>query len=525
MTTDRNEPMSAVDRAWLEMDTPRNPMVVSAVLEFSAPVDAQQLATTMADRIGRYPRFRRVVDVKHKPARWVDAEDFAALDHVRVVRLPGADARIRAAIEAEINKPLDRALPLWRLYVYLHRRGGATVLFRAHHALADGIALVQMLLHCTDAEQAAPVAASEHPAHTHHGPLGGLIDRLESVNTIAEKVRDFVIDDLRHPGWIPGHLREAREMLGTLGHVLTLPDDNPQQLHAPLSGRRAAAWSGGIALAPIRAAAAAANCTVNDIFLAAVAGAFARQLAATGTVDQAQNLRVSVPVNLRPSESGTLGNCFGLVLLDLPVGIIDPHERLRQVAARMRALKASPTARTVLLALAAAGHLPVVLEKKLVERVAGKSVAVVSNLRGPRQPMRVGGARIRSLVFWPPQAGGIGIGISLFSYGGKVSVGVSADVKLITQPEQWIAHFHSALAELLPANVSRSARQRRQPRQRMTQTGDADDVPERQQRRGKRRNPQAQRTARPNGHAAKHDVQDQPEHLGRQPAVHERVLM
>lgn len=456
MHNDHAEPMSSVDRAWLEMDSPDNPMVVNAVLEFDGPVDASKLCAEIVARMLRYPRFRQRIDHDRVPPNWVDYPGFTPAYHAHVVPLSRRrpNNAIRAAVEAQINQPLDHTLPLWRLFVFARHDHGATVLIRVHHAMADGIALVQMLMHCTDGElQAHPPteAESRMPGHR-RGPFGALIGRLQAFNQVADKVVDFARADLRHPEWIPAHLREAGSMLSTVAHVLALPDDNPPSLHGPLCGRRSVAWASGIPLAPIRSLASVAGAKVNDVFLAAVAGAFARFLAERGESLRAhQNLRVSVPVNLRPAESGALGNCFGLVLVDLPVGIRDWRKRLSVVTQRMDELKRSPTARTVLFALAAAGHLPVALETQLVGRVAGKSVAVVSNLRGPAKPMRLAGARIRDLIFWPPQAGRIGIGLSLFSYDRRVTIGISADHALIEHPDRMIAAFKEELAAMLAA--------------------------------------------------------------------------
>lgn len=458
-------PMTPVDRAWLEMDSPRNPMVVNAIIEFDGPVDAEALRSAMLERMLRYPRFRQRVENHRTSPRWVDDSGFNPDYHVHVIPLQRSrpDADIRAAIEAQVNKPLDRALPLWRLFVYARHDHGATVLFRAHHAMADGVALVQMLMQCTDEELAAhPHRSLAHGVHApRRGPFGGLIDRLESLNVAATRVADFLRDDLQHPQWIPGQLREVRRMLATVGHVLRLPEDNPPALRKPLSGHRSVAWTTGIPFEPMHELAQAEGVSVNDVFLAAVAGAFTRYLVEHGaSVKPADPLRVSVPVNLRPRGFGTLGNCFGLVLVDLPLGHADWRERLALVTQRMDELKRTHAARTLLIALAAAGRLPVVLEKGLVNRVAAKSVAVVSNLRGPEAPMTFAGSRMRELIFWPPQAGGIGIGVSLFSYDGRLSIGVTADRALIAYPERLIEAFEDEVKAMLAPGKAAAATRR-----------------------------------------------------------------
>jgi len=137
------------------------------------------------------------------------------------------------------------------------------------------------------------------------------------------------------------------------------------------------------------------------------------------------------------------------VLLDLPVGETDPWQRLNVVTQRMAVLKESGEARAIMLGLAAAGRLPVPLERKLVNLIGAKSVAVVSSLPGPKRHVRIAGARMRQLVFWPPQSGGIGLGLSFFSYAGQLSFGVSADLHLLPNPRGLLDAFTMELEHLL----------------------------------------------------------------------------
>ncbi|MBL6750237.1 MAG: DUF1298 domain-containing protein [Nevskia sp.] len=449
----RDEVMSPVDRAWLEMDEPRNPMVASAIFQLDGKAGIAAVKKAIAERLLRHARFRQRADDAHHPPLWVEdaAPDLAYHVHVRRVAGGNAGAQLRAAIAAELAHELDRYRPLWRVVLFPRRGGPLTVLFRAHHAMADGIALMHILLECTDGavrKAAGQPALPEHRAHG--GPLGGLIDQLEGANRMLETLRRAALDDLRHPQHLARQLAEGRHLLSAVRRLLTLPEDNPAVLRQPLGGHRGVAWLDELPFARFHRAAHARGVKVNDLFMSIVAGAVGRYLRATlPLVPQDQNLRISIPVNLRNGGDAGPGNCFGLVLLDLPVGMADPQERLKVVAARMDALKHGGEARAVLLSLAAAGHLPVVLEKKLVNQVAGKAAAVVSNLQGPPRVVKIAGAAVRNLVFWPPQSGGIGLGISLFSYAGKLSIGVSADTALVASPALLMIEFRKTIEEEL----------------------------------------------------------------------------
>jgi diacylglycerol O-acyltransferase / wax synthase len=445
------EPMGSVDRAWLEMDTPDNPMVVTSILEFEDVADAAVLARALIDKTLRERRFRQRVAVTDEGTCWIEDDDLRLGYHIQTQELRDTegDRALRNAIAAELAHPLDRALPLWRIALFLRGAGRVTALFRAHHAIADGVAMMHLMLALDDgapARAATPLPRVER----HHGPLGGLIDRIESVNVTLENLTGLVIDDLRHPRKLRSQLADARRTLAAVGRVVALRDDNPRRLRGKLRGRRAVAWTSNLSLATVRQLAHAQGVTLNDVFLTALAGAFGRYLRAhDAALPEQQNLRVAVPVNLRAAGDDSLGNSFGLVLVDLPVGLEGCHARLDVIADRMASLKRSSEARAVLVALAAVGRLPVTLEKRLVGLISGKSAAVVSNLPGPREALTVGGARLANVVFWPPQSGGIGIGVSLLSYAGHVTVGISSDVGLIEKPQEIVDAFCAELEAML----------------------------------------------------------------------------
>ena len=460
------EPMSSVDRAWLEMDTPHNPMVVSAILEFEDVSDPEALARSLVQRTLLEARFRQRVVVTDDGYSWVedDAPHLGYHVHTRRLEAPASDTQLRAAIAAEFSQALDREQPLWRIALFLRGKGRVAMLFRAHHAIADGVAMMHLLLQLADGAPARHAALRSAP-HPHHGPLGGMIDRLESVNNALEDLTGLVIDDLRHPRKLARQVAELRRTLAAVGRVVLLPDDNPPRFRVQPRGQRAVAWTSKLSLHTVRKLAHAQGVTLNDIFLTALAGAFGHTLRSIeGSVPEQQNLRVAVPVNLRAGNDDSLGNSFGLVLVDLPVGLEGWHARLDVISDRMASLKQSSEARAVLIALAAVGHLPVAAEKQLVGLLSGKAAAVVSNLPGPRAALGVGGARLANVVFWPPQAAAIGIGVSLLSYAGHVTVGVSSDTALIANPQQVVDAFCAELEAMLghsPALRPAAARRRR----------------------------------------------------------------
>lgn len=446
------EPMTPVDRAWLEMGGPRNPMVVASIMEFEDVADPEVLARAFVDRLLLERRFRQRVIETAAGHAWIEDEAIHFGYHVQFRRLGALapDARLQAAVAAELGHPLDRALPLWRICLFLRRSGQVTMLFRAHHAIADGVAMLRGLLQMADGAGRNGALPPARVAAAPHGPLGGVIHRLESMNTLLENLTEFVVDELQHPAKLTRQLEDARRAFFAVSRVFLLPDDNPPRFRVAPRGQRAVAWTSNLSFPAIRGFAHAQGVTINDVFLTALAGAFGRYLRRLdGQVPEQQNLRVSVPVNLRAPDDGTPGNSFGLVLVDLPVGLEGMHARLDVVAERMAALKKSPEARAVFASLAVAGRLPTAAERQLVKFIGGKAAAVVSNLPGPRAALQLGGAHLANMVFWPPQTGDIGIGVSCLSYAGHVTVGISADTAQIPEPRQLIDDFRAELKAML----------------------------------------------------------------------------
>ena len=140
-----------------------------------------------------------------------------------------------------------------------------------------------------------------------------------------------------------------------------------------------------------------------------------------------------------------LGNCFGLVFLPLPVGIGEPRARLHELQRRMRALKHSVEPVVVLNVLALLGRLPKAVQDLVIRIFGTKGTAVLTSVPGPARPLYVAGQPIAGLVFWVPQSGRLGLGISIMTYAGQVRVGVASDANLIPDPEAIIAGFEEEL--------------------------------------------------------------------------------
>ena len=203
-------------------------------------------------------------------------------------------------------------------------------------------------------------------------------------------------------------------------------------------------------LAEVKSVSRALRCTVNDILMASASGALRSYLLERGEQLDGLTIRATVPVNLRPLEHAKqLGNHFGLVFLELPVGEANPMRRLERIAACMRVLRKSRQAVATFGALAALGMAPPALQSIALEMFSRKASAVATNVPGPQMPLYMGGSKVTDMMFWVPQNGSIGLGISILSYNGRVHFGLIADAKLMPDPDSVIRRFRPEFEKML----------------------------------------------------------------------------
>jgi hypothetical protein len=159
-------------------------------------------------------------------------------------------------------------------------------------------------------------------------------------------------------------------------------------------------------------------------------------------------------VNLRPLEHAKkLGNHFGLVFLDLPIHESNPLRRLQHVADNMREIKSSRQAIMTFGVLAALGMAPPAVQKLALELFSKKGTAVATNVPGPQMPLYMAGAEVCDMMFWVPQTGSIGVGISILSYNDRVHFGLISDAKCIARPQEVIDRFAPEFEKMLLATL------------------------------------------------------------------------
>jgi diacylglycerol O-acyltransferase / wax synthase len=241
----------------------------------------------------------------------------------------------------------------------------------------------------------------------------------------------------------------AYQVLGDAAALALMPDDSKTRLKGKPGTAKRVAWCEPIPLEEVKAVGKALNCSINDVLLSCVAGAIGEYLKSLGDDVTGQEIRAMIPVNLRPLEQAhELGNRFGLVPLVLPIGLENPVERVYEVRRRMSALKGSTQPLLAFGLLAVAGLLIKPAQEAMLSLFGKKTTAVMTNVPGPREKVKFLGSTLEQSMFWVPQSGDIGLGVSVLSYGGGVQFGVISDSTLCPDPQKIIDEFEPEFAKL-----------------------------------------------------------------------------
>lgn len=447
----RFEPLAPVDQAWLRMEDPTNLMMVTGILIFDQPLDFDRLRATFEHRLLRFRRFRQRVVTVGNTARWEDDPNFTLSAHLRRIALPAPhdQAALQELVSDMMSTPIDFTESPWQYHLIENYNGGCVLLGRLHHCIADGIALIRVLLAMTDESPDAPwpsATDSHEPEHRARSPLATVNATVRS----AEKLLADGFDLLGEPGKLAEVARTGAGSATALSRLVLMSPDPHTAFKGPLGVAKRAAWSQPVPLDAVKAIGRAVGGTVNDVLLAAVTGALRRYLQGRGQNVDGLDIRAAVPVNLRPpDEPLTLGNRFGLVFLSLPIGVDDPLDRLFDLKERMEAIKHSPEAIVAFGILMGLGVAPSALQDMGVSIFGSKATAVMTNVPGPREMLYMAGAPINQIMFWVPQSGRLGLGVSILSYAGNVTLGIATDSGLAPDPDEIITAFHEEFNTLL----------------------------------------------------------------------------
>jgi diacylglycerol O-acyltransferase / wax synthase len=435
---------SGADSSWWHMEEPTNQMAITAVMVLDRPLDGDRLRGLLERRLLAYDRFhQRVVE---PPAgigrpRWVDVEGLSLDDHLLRTRLPepGGKAELQALVGHDMSTPLDPERPLWRITYVDGYAGGSALVTRVHHCIADGLALIRLLLNLEDEGSGLADCYAAPPAVAAIRAGGGIGRGAGSV--------------------VGSAVGMGARVVGSLGQLAGMRPDPRGLLRCPLGGEKRAAWSTPLDLGELRRSAKAVGATLNDLIVSTVAGGIGSFLREHGE-GAGRQLRAVIPVNLRrEEEQDTLGNRFGLVFAPLPVWVPDPVERLREVRRTMDRLKRSPQAGVVFGLLELFGRTPRRALDAAVVFLGTKASLVLTNVPGPRQRIRFCGGEVVEMIAWVPQSARLALGVSALTYADDLRLGIAADTRLLPDPGRLVTACESAAEQLLghfPSTVGRA---------------------------------------------------------------------
>jgi WS/DGAT/MGAT family acyltransferase len=473
------ERLSGMDAAFLALETATMHLHVGAVMVFDPSTGEagddvpslhfDRLRAVVAERIHLVPPLRRRVvrvpfGINHP--MWVEDPAFELDHHLHRASLPapGGPTELAGFVAELAGRPLDPDSPLWEMHLVEGLESGhVAVVPKVHHALFDGASGVEVVASFLDVGPVPPtVPAPSRPW------------RPEPIPTEAELVGSAVSSLVRQPERAAGALRR------TVGAVRDLAERNrrlreedeveppPAPFRAPrtslngaISPHRRFAFT-QVPLEEIRTVRHVFGGTVNDVVLAAVAGALRRLLAERGErLDDP--LVAMVPMSVRTeSDRGALGNKVSAMLVSLATSVADPVQRFTTIAAGTRLAKeqarvlsedlirgwaqlAFPALSTRVARLA--GNL------RLFDHVPPLFNVLVSNIVGPGFPLWCAGARLVALYPVGPLIEGVGLNVTVASYEGSLYAGILGCRDLVPEVERFGDHLSDAFAELAKAAV------------------------------------------------------------------------
>ncbi len=434
----------------------RSTIVTALVLDHAPAWD------DLLDRLDRgtrlIPRLRqRVVEpaVRIGPPAWSADPDFDLGYHVRRVRAPkprSFDAVLDVAATAAMGD-FDRSRPLWEctlIEALPHKR--AAIVLKVHHSISDGVGGMKLLMMLFDFEREPETRAPDPqpPVLPVFTPLSLLPRGLEwQAQRTATNVKGVASGLLATARWLrddaAGAVTSASRAVGSIARFL---QPAPHPLSPTISDRsldrRVTTLS--VPLDDLKRASKAVGATLNDVFVAGVLGGLRTYHEARGmTPDE---LRMMMPINIRGDAAAMGGNHFTTARLVVPLAIVDPTERIAEISARCKALRAEP-------AVALSGHLATLLNR-LPRRIAtalfGSMLKgadfITSNVPGSPFPLYLCGTEVQEIYAFGPVSGAAA-NVVLLSHCGTCCIGVTTDRRAIPDTDVLREHLVASFDEIV----------------------------------------------------------------------------
>ncbi|MFD7131683.1 wax ester/triacylglycerol synthase family O-acyltransferase [Streptomyces sp. NPDC059894] len=433
--------LAPLDLAFWNIESPAHPMHLGALGVFTAPSPSAgaHAADLLAARAAAVPGLRMRIRDIWQPLAFGGAvrepdPDFDPLHHVRL-HAPAAD--LQAAAGRLMESPLERGRPLWEAHV-LPEEGGErfAVLFKFHHALADGLRALTLAAAVLDPLDLDLPAPRPRP---------------------AEPDRPTLPDVRRLPGLLRGALSDVGRALdiGASVAVHTLGRQSTAALTAgPTGTRRTAGVT--LDLDDVHRVRKVVGGTVNDVLIAVVAGALRHWLDERGDGSEGVAPRALIPVSRRrPRTAHPQGNRLSGYLVRLPVDDPDPLGRLAAVRAAMNRNKDAGPGRGAGAVALLADHVPA-LGHRLGGPLVGQAARLwfdilVTSVPLPGLGLKLGGNPVTEVYPYAPLARGQALAVAVSTFRGRVHYGLVADAEAVPDLDRFARALTTEMETLITA--------------------------------------------------------------------------
>jgi len=456
--------LNPLDAAFIDAEDadPHTSMAIASIAVFEGPAPTQEeLLAYLAGRLPLVPRYRqklRAVPFRLGRPVWVEDPDFDLRYHVRRTALPapGGDRQLADLMARVISQRLDRDRPLWEYWLAEGLPEGRwAFISKVHHCMVDGVSGTDLyrVIFVLSPEPAPPAADDDRTVRPE--PSAAELGARAVLDTALLPTREVLA--VWHAAADPAAaVRQATETARALAKLA--PAARPpagSSLSGHIGRQRRYTWARA-SLDDVKAIRRTLGGTVNDVVLAAISGGFRTLLLARGEEPGPHMVRSLVPVSLRaPGEESIYENRVSAVLADLPVHLADPVERLAAVQAELQALKTAREAVVGEALITLGRYTPFPLASWWVRLAFGLPqrdvVTVTTNVPGPRQPLYGMGRRVLEIIPYVPIATTLRTGVSIFTYCGNVTFGVTGDFAANPDLDVLAHGIEDGLGELLKA--------------------------------------------------------------------------
>lgn len=446
--------MSPLDAAFFRLEDETSPMHIGSVSIMEGPAPSYgDVVRKIVSKLHLVPRYRQrarfVPGGLGRPV-WVDDPHFQVLYHVRhtAVPSPGSDRELRNLAGRVLAQPLDRNKPLWEMWVVEGLQDDRwAIISKVHHVMADGVAGSELLNLVFDQTPDATVQP---------GPPWRPAPPPRRLRLVADALADAVrspLDTLPAITSAATTVTDPATSARRLGQMVGKPRASIASLNGPTSPHRRWRWTEHT-FNDVRTIRRALGGSVNDVVLAVVTRGFRELLLERGEPIDGRVVRSLVPVSVR-AEGEQGANRISGVIVELPVGIADPLDRLADLREQMDRLKDSHQAQAgdVLLTMLRAVPAPVTdaALKSVLAFPQAVTQTVTTNVPGPRTPLYILGRRMETCYPYVPLGWRVRIAVAILSYVDQLTFGVTADLDSVPDAGCLIGGIELGFQELLEA--------------------------------------------------------------------------